>query len=45
MKSILKIMMLPVAAVLILAGCTQETSEIRLDPKLGTTKVFNITSK
>ncbi|HNX82868.1 MAG TPA: SusF/SusE family outer membrane protein [Bacteroidales bacterium] len=44
MKSILKIMMLPVAAVLILAGCTQETSEIRLDPKLGTTKVFNITS-
>lgn len=37
-------MMLPVTAVLLLAGCTQETSEIRLDPKLGTTKVFNITS-
>jgi hypothetical protein len=44
MKSILKIMMLPVAAVLILTGCTKETSEIRLDPALGTNKVFNVTS-
>lgn len=44
MKSILKIMMLPVAAVLLLASCTKETSEIRLDPSLGTTRVFNITS-
>jgi hypothetical protein len=25
-------MMLPVAAVLLIAGCTKETSEIRLDP-------------
>lgn len=37
-------MMLPVAAVLILTGCTKETSEIRLDPALGTNKVFNLTS-
>ncbi len=37
-------MMLPVAAAIIFAGCTKETSEIRLDPKLGTTKVFDITS-
>jgi len=44
MKSILRIMMLPVAAVLIVTGCTKETSEIRLDPALGTNKVFNITS-
>lgn len=44
MKSIFRIMMLPVAAVLILTGCTKETSEVRLDPELGTNKVFNITS-
>ncbi len=37
-------MMLPVAAAILIAGCTKETSEIRLDPKLGTTKVFNVTS-
>lgn len=44
MKAIMKIMVFPVAVMLILAGCTKETSEIRLDPKLGTTKVFNVTS-
>lgn len=44
MKSIIKIMMLPVAAVVFLAGCTKETSEVRLNPTLGTTKVFDITS-
>jgi hypothetical protein len=44
MKSILKIMMFPVAAVLLITGCTKETSEIRLDPALGTTKIFNVTS-
>lgn len=43
-KSIFKLMMLPVAAVLLVTGCTKETSEIRLDPALGTTKVFNVTS-
>jgi len=37
-------MMLPVAAVLIVTGCTKETSDVRLDPALGTNKVFNITS-
>ncbi len=37
-------MMLPVAAAILLAGCTKETSEVRLDPRLGTTKVFDITS-
>ncbi len=37
-------MMLPVAAAILLAGCTKETSEIRLDPTLATTKVFNVTS-
>lgn len=37
-------MMLPVAAVILLTSCTKETSEIRLDPALGTTKVFNVTS-
>lgn len=37
-------MVLPVAAMLILSGCTKETSEVRLDPALGTTKVFNVTS-
>ncbi len=44
MESIFRIMMLPVAAAILLAGCTKETSEVRLDPKLGTTKVFDITS-
>jgi len=44
MRSIFRIMMLPVAAAILFAGCTKETSEIRLDPKLGTTKVFAITS-
>jgi hypothetical protein len=43
-KSIFKIMMLPVAAAIIYAGCTKETSDVRLDPKLGTAKVSNITS-
>jgi len=43
-KSIFKMMMLPVAAVLLVTSCTKETSEIRLDPALGTTKVFDITS-
>lgn len=37
-------MMLPVAAVLIFAGCTKETSDERLDPAVGTNKVFNIES-
>jgi len=37
-------MMLPVAAVLLITGCTKETSEVKLDPALGTTKVFNVTS-
>lgn len=37
-------MMLPVAAMLILTGCTKETSDVRLDPQLGTNKVFDITS-
>ena len=36
--------MLPVAAMLILTGCTKETSDVRLDPQLGTNKVFDITS-
>ncbi|MCA1741863.1 MAG: hypothetical protein LC630_05260, partial [Bacteroidales bacterium] len=44
MKSIFRIMMLTVAAAILIAGCTKETSEIRLDPKLGTTKVFDVTS-
>lgn len=44
MRSIMRIMMIPVAAVLLITGCTKETSEIRLDPALGTTKVFNVTS-
>lgn len=43
-RSIFRIMMLPVAVAILLAACTKETSEVRLDPKLGTTKVFNITS-
>ncbi len=37
-------MMLPVAAAILLAGCTKETSEVRLDPALATNKVFDITS-
>lgn len=44
MRSIMRIMMIPVAAVLLITGCTKETSEIRLDPTLGTTKVFAVTS-
>jgi hypothetical protein len=44
MRSITKIMMLPVAAVLLFTGCTKETSEVRLNPSLGTNKVFSITS-
>lgn len=44
MKSIFRIMMLMVAAAILIAGCTKETSEVRLDPKLGTTKVLDITS-
>lgn len=44
MRSIFRMMMLTVAAVILIAGCTKETSEVRLDPKLGTTKVFSITS-
>jgi len=43
-RSLYRFMMLPVAAAILLAGCTKETSEVRLDPKLGTTKVFDITS-
>jgi hypothetical protein len=43
-KSIFKMMMLPAAVVILITSCTKETSEIRLDPALGTTKVFNITS-
>lgn len=37
-------MMLPVAAAILLAGCTKETSEVRLDPSLATTKVLDVTS-
>jgi hypothetical protein len=44
MKSIFKMMMLPVAAAVLLAGCTKETSDVRLDPKLATAKVSGITS-
>jgi hypothetical protein len=44
MKSIIKITILTVATVVFFAGCTKETSEVRLDPSLGTTKVFGITS-
>src|SRR5665647_2377478 len=43
-KSIFKMMMLPVAAAIIYAGCTKETSDVRLDPKLGTAKISSITS-
>ena len=44
MKSIFKMMMLPVAAAVLLAGCTKETSDVRLDPKLATAKVSGVTS-
>jgi hypothetical protein len=44
MKTIMKIMVLPVAAFFALAGCTKETSDERLDPAVGTNKVFNIES-
>ncbi len=37
-------LILPVTALLIITGCTKEMSDIRLDPALGTTKVFNISS-
>ncbi len=37
-------MMLFVAAALLFAACTEETSNVRLDPKLATAKVFDITS-
>jgi hypothetical protein len=44
MKPIFRIMMLPVAAAILFAGCTKETSDVRLDPKLGTAKISSITS-
>jgi starch-binding outer membrane protein SusE/F len=44
MKPIFRIMMLPVAAAILFAGCTKETSDVRLDPKLGTAKISGITS-
>lgn len=44
MRSIIKFMMLPVTVALLLGSCTKETSNVRLDPGLGTTKVFNLTS-
>ena len=37
-------MMVPVAAAILFAGCTKETSDVRLDPKLGTAKISSITS-
>lgn len=43
-KSIFKMMMLPVAAAIIFAGCTEETSDVRLDPQLATAKISSITS-
>ena len=43
-KSIFKMMMLPVAAAIIYAGCTKDTSDVRLDPQLATAKINNITS-
>jgi hypothetical protein len=43
-KSIFRMMMLPVAAAVLLAGCTKETSNVRLDPKLATAKVSGVTS-
>ena len=44
MKSIYRMMMLPAAMALILAACTKETSEVRLDTTLATAKVSSITS-
>jgi len=37
-------MMLPVAVAIIYAGCTKETSNVRLDPQLATAKISSITS-
>ncbi len=37
-------MMVPVAAAILFAGCTKDTSDVRLDPKLGTAKISSITS-
>ena len=37
-------MMVPVAAAIVFAGCTKDTSDVRLDPKLGTAKISGITS-
>ena len=37
-------MMLPVAAAILFAGCTKETSNVRLDPQLATAKITSITS-
>lgn len=37
-------MMVPVAAAIVFAGCTKDTSDVRLDPKLGTAKISSITS-
>jgi hypothetical protein len=43
-KSIFRMMMLPVAVAIIYAGCTKETSNVRLDPQLATAKISSITS-
>jgi hypothetical protein len=43
-KSIYKMMMVPVVAAILFAGCTKDTSDVRLDPKLGTAKISSITS-
>ncbi len=37
-------MMVPVVAAILFAGCTKETSDVRLDPKLGTAQISSITS-
>ncbi len=37
-------MMVPVAAAILYAGCTKETSNVRLDPQLATAKINSITS-
>jgi hypothetical protein len=44
MKSICRMMMLPVAVAILFAGCTKETSNVRLNPTLATANVFDITS-
>jgi starch-binding outer membrane protein SusE/F len=44
MKSIYRMMMLPAAVALILAACTKETSEVRLDTTLATAKISSITA-